>query len=317
MNVVYISLILISFIAINIFIGSKMFSSKEGMNSRKGRRAGKSKTSSSSLSSSSFMGLNKKQKKAKTNASKHDNPSFNGVKQSMLSGGSQKQGARKFFNTNAKKVEDTVNMQYALASKKRKNKYNEEQWWKNRCLYDFFDIIFWIREIRDFLYINLYEIKLHWLVVIMEASFWLAWTILWFAWIIFKFLVFPNWFVAICYIVFIGIYIGNYMFHNYYQVPENLIQLIVVVIYSIFCIVYAAIQPIEIPAFLKPIADFIQSIVKFLWNTLLKCTCFNGNCRPEGEGYEFFFEYFIYGGNSRNWNPFQYWGNQSYHKVFE
>ena len=117
--------------------------------------------------------------------------------------------------------------------------------------------------------------------------------------------------------VFIGIYIGNYMFHNYYQVPENLIQLIVVVIYSIFCIVYAAIQPIEIPAFLKPIADFIQSIVKFLWNTLLKCTCFNGNCRPEGKGYEFFFEYFIYGGNSRNWNPFQYWGNQSYHKVFE
>ena len=31
----------------------------------------------------------------------------------------------------------------------------------------------------------------------------------------------------------------------------------------------------------------------------------------------FVFEYFIYGGNSRNWNPFQYWGNQSYHKVFE
>jgi hypothetical protein len=312
MNVVYISLILISFIAINIFIGSKMFSSKEGMKSRKGRRAGKSKTSSSS----SFAGLNTKSKKTKGKVSKYDNPSFNGVKLSMLSGGSQKQGARKFFNTNAKKVEDTVNMQYALASKKRKNKYNEEQWWKNRCLYDFFDIIFWIREIRDFLYINLYEIKLHWLVVIMEASFWLAWTILWFVWIIFKFLVFPNWFVAICYIVFIGIYIGQHIYFNLVP-PEKLIELIVVVIYSIFCIVYAAIQPIEIPTFLKPIVDFIQSIVKFLWNTLLKCTCFNGNCRPEGEGYEFFFEYFIYGGNSRNWNPFQYWGNQSYHKVFE
>ena len=311
MNVVYISLILISFIAINIFIGSKMFSSKEGMKSRKGRRAGKSKTSSSS---SSFAGLNKKQKKAKGNASKHDNPSFNGMKLPMMAG-AQKESARKFFNTNAK-VKDKINMQYTLASKKRKNKYNEEQWWKNRCLYDFFDIIFWIREIRNFLYINLYEIKLHWLVVIMEASFWLAWTILWFAWIIFKFLVFPNWFIAICYIVFIGIYIGQHIYFNLVP-PEKLIELIVVVIYSIFCIVYAAIQPIEIPAFLKPITDFIQSIVKFLWNKLLKCTCFNGNCRPEGEGYEFFFEYFIYGGNSRNWNPFQYWGNQSYHKVFE
>ena len=288
-----------------------MFSSKEGMKSRKGRRAGKSKTSSSS---SSFAGLNKKQKKAKGNASKHDNPSFNGMKLPMMAG-AQKESARKFFNTNAK-VKDKINMQYTLASKKRKNKYNEEQWWKNRCLYDFFDIIFWIREIRNFLYINLYEIKLHWLVVIMEASFWLAWTILWFAWIIFKFLVFPNWFIAICYIVFIGIYIGQHIYFNLVP-PEKLIELIVVVIYSIFCIVYAAIQPIEIPAFLKPITDFIQSIVKFLWNKLLKCTCFNGNCRPEGEGYEFFFEYFIYGGNSRNWNPFQYWGNQSYHKVFE
>ena len=300
MNVVYISLILISFIAINIFIGSKMFSSKEGMNSRKGRRAGKSKTSSSSPS---FAGLNKKQKKAKGNASKHDNPSFNGMKLPMMAG-AQKESARKFFNTNAK-VKDKINMQYTLASKKRKNKYNEEQWWKNRCLYDFFDIIFWIREIRNFLYINLYEIKLHWLVVIMEASFWLAWTILWFAWIIFKFLVFPYWFIAICYIVFIGLYIGQHIYF-YLVPPEKLIELIVVVIYSIFCIVYAAIQPIEIPAFLKPITDFIQSIVKFLWNKLFKCTCFNGNCRPEGEGYEFFFEYFIYGGNSRNWNPFQY-----------
>ena len=107
MNVVYISLILISFIAINIFIGSKMFSSKEGMKPRKGRRAGKSKTSSSS----SFAGLNKKQKKAKGNASKYDNPSFNGTKLPMLSGGAQKESARKFYNTNAKKVEDTINMQ--------------------------------------------------------------------------------------------------------------------------------------------------------------------------------------------------------------
>ena len=54
MNVVYISLILISFIVINIFIGSKPFSSKEGMKSRKNRRTGKS----SSSSTSSFTNLN-------------------------------------------------------------------------------------------------------------------------------------------------------------------------------------------------------------------------------------------------------------------
>lgn len=313
MNVVYISLILISFIAINIFIGSKPFSSKEGMKSRKNRRAGKS--SSSSTSSFTNLNTNKKTKK-NGSVSKYDNPSFNGMKLPNITS-AQMENARRFYDKNKKKADEKMaNININFTSKKRKKNYDEKKWWKSRCLYDFFDIIFWIREIRDFLYINLYEINLHWLVVIMEASGWLAWTILWFAWIIFKFLVFPNWFIAACYIIFIGIYIAQ---HIYFKLvpPEKLIELIVVVIYSIVCIVYAAIKPIAIPAFLKPITDFIQSVIKFLWNGLFKCTCFNGNCRPEGSGYDFFFEYFIYGGNPRDWNPFKYWGNQNYHKVFE
>ena len=130
------------------------------------------------------------------------------------------------------------------------------------------------------------------------ASFWLAWIYFGLHGLFLNFC-FPNWFIATLY------YFYRYLHgqHIFKLVPPKINRIIVVVIY-IVCIVYAAIQPIEIPAFLKPITDFIQSIVKFLWNKLFKCTCFNGVGQKEKVMNSFGILFMV---EIQNWNPFQYW----------
>ena len=241
----------------------------------------------------------KEEKAKKIEASKDDNPSSKG-KDHYGDAFDETHGyiRNKYYNINDDKETDwKETLKYEERSKARKSKYEDKKWWSERCLYDFFDPVFLIKELRHLLYSVLKPINFHFLVFILELGFWLAHICVWLIYILIKFFVFPFWYIAIIYIAIVVLYIMFHV-HKFYQLPGNFIKLVGLILYSVFFICWPLIKKhITWPTFLLPIVNLFKEIFEnILWKKVLKCTCFNGNCRPQTVTYDLFWEYFIYGG---------------------
>jgi hypothetical protein len=294
-NGVYISLFLVFFITVNVFIGivDPMGMDLEGMRTMNGDRTNNEKP----------PGRTENNGKKNDIVSQIDNPSQGkdeaGTGYDPTSGGYKRQ----LYNIDEGEDLDEDEWKMKRKSIERGSKYEDKKWWKKRCLYDFIDPKFLIMEVRDFLYINLKKIKLHVLVFILELAFWCIRAPVWIIYMLIKHLLFPAALLAYIYMLITIIYIAWFV-HTFLKIPGNLIHLFVFFLYSLFFAIKHLLPSLEWPGFIAPIKNmFSEIVIDLFWNKTFRCTCFNGNCRtPVKNNNSNFIEYFI--GNDKEFPPF-------------